>query len=109
MRSSHPFLFFQRQQRLNLMNQQQHAKILHLPDTATRLGVVLDLLDELHSLASEDNLSALGNIAKSELVDWLRDVIYTAEETIAEIQQQDLRPHRTAKSAHKVIYLERAE
>lgn len=91
-----------------MINQYQNAKIVPMPQTHTRLGVVIDLLDELHSLASEDSLTALGHIGKDEIINWLRDVIYIAEETIAEIQTQERRLSQKPPT-HKVIYLGEAK
>ena len=50
-----------------------------------RLLALLDALDELHTAASEDSLNAACTLSKAELKGWLRDVIYAAQETIAEL------------------------
>jgi hypothetical protein len=51
-----------------------------------RLGSLLDALDELHSAASEGRLSEITTITDAELVGWLYELIYTAQETMMEIE-----------------------
>jgi hypothetical protein len=66
------------------------AKILQpqiqLLYTEARLVALFQALDELHSAASEDRLNTLTTVSKVELVGWLHELVYTAEETIAEIE-----------------------
>ena len=52
-----------------------------------RLGNLLDALDELHSVASEGRLSEITTITDAELKSWLYELIYTAQETMAEIER----------------------
>ncbi len=66
------------------------AKILQpniqLLYTEARLVALFQALDELHSAASEDRLNTLTTASKVELVGWLHELVYTAQETIAEIE-----------------------
>jgi hypothetical protein len=66
------------------------AKILQsniqLLYTEARLAALFQTLDELHSAASEDRLNTVTTVSKVELVGWLNELVYTAEETIAEIE-----------------------
>jgi hypothetical protein len=66
------------------------AKILQpniqLLYTEARLVALLQTLDELHSAASEDRLNTMTTVSKVELVGWLNELVYTAQETIAEIE-----------------------
>ena len=66
------------------------AKILHpniqLLYTEARLAALYQALDELHTAASEDRLNAQTTVSKVELVGWLHELVYTAQETIAEIE-----------------------
>ena len=54
--------------------------------TEARLVALFQTLDELHSAASEDRLNTVTTVSKVELVGWLNELVYTAEETIAEIE-----------------------
>jgi hypothetical protein len=54
--------------------------------TEARLVALFQALDELHSAASEDRLNAITTVSKVELVGWLHELVYTAQETIAEIE-----------------------
>ncbi|MBZ0301986.1 MAG: hypothetical protein K8J31_19715 [Anaerolineae bacterium] len=62
----------------------------------TRLAGLFQSLDELHSAASEGRLRNVTALSDAELIGWLQELMYTAEETIAEIQAQELQaptPH----------------
>jgi gluconate kinase len=54
-----------------------------------QLAGLSQYLDELHSAASEGHLQALTPLTHDELVGWLQELIYTAEETIDEIEQHE--------------------
>jgi hypothetical protein len=54
-----------------------------------RLAGLSQYLDELHSAASEGQLQALTPLSNDELRGWLQELIYTAEETIMEIEQSE--------------------
>lgn len=51
-----------------------------------RLSALFDALDELHSAASDGNLHDVTPLTNAEMIAWLRDVMYTAQETIEEIE-----------------------
>lgn len=51
-----------------------------------RLNSLGNLLDELHTAASEGALPGVTPLSNAELVGWLREFIYTAQETISEIE-----------------------
>lgn len=57
-----------------------------------RLDSLGALLDELHSAASEGQLPTVTPLSNTELVSWLRELIYTAEETIVEIEEHQTEP-----------------
>jgi len=56
--------------------------------TGDQIGDLLDTLDTIHSAASEGQLQTLTSINEQELVGLLRDIIYTAKETIGEIEKR---------------------
>lgn len=55
-----------------------------------RLSALFDALDELHSAASDGNLHAVTTLSNAEMIAWLRDLMYTAQEAIEEIQAQNV-------------------
>ncbi len=76
------------------MNRANEVELLYEGD---RLEDLLDLLDELHSAASENRLQNLTTLSKPELLGMLQDVIYTAQETIREMETPAARAKRRAK------------
>jgi hypothetical protein len=70
---------------------------IHQPDfeiiyNDARLAGLSQYLDELHSAASDGQLQTVTPLSDAELVGWLQEMIYTAAETIEEIQQRPA-PH----------------
>lgn len=57
-----------------------------------RLHDVLDLLDDLHSAASDNEAEAYSGMTRQELLGFLREISYTAQETIREVQQRRKSP-----------------
>ena len=51
-----------------------------------RMSALFDVLDELHSAASAGAVRKLTTLSDAELKSWLREFVYTAQETIAEIE-----------------------
>ncbi|MGQ9887600.1 MAG: hypothetical protein ACUVSX_03830 [Aggregatilineales bacterium] len=68
----------------------QHAAQTYFTDP--RLVAAFDLLDELHTAASEDRLSSFTPMSASEIVGWLREFVYTAQETLLEIEKRSAPP-----------------
>ncbi len=54
--------------------------------TDARLNALFDVLDDLHSAASAGSVNKLTSLSNTELKSWLREFVYTAQETIAEIE-----------------------
>lgn len=52
-----------------------------------RLGNLLVALDELHSAASEGHLGEITTLNDAEVVGWLYELMYTARETMEEIER----------------------
>ncbi len=72
-------------------------KTLQLLYTDGRLFDLIDVLDQLHTAASEGYLHNLTTLDTSELLEVLQDLVYTAQETISEIEdasgiQSDAKP-----------------
>lgn len=55
-------------------------------------------LDRLHDLASEGHLTEATPLSPSNVVGWLEDIIFTAEETIREIDAHAVRLHAFSES-----------
>ena len=53
------------------------------------LADLLERMDRLHTAVVEGRLHTLTTIAHQDVVGWLEDIVYTAEETIREIQPPD--------------------
>lgn len=77
-----------------MLSHKQQSKVLTLPviSNTRRFDVVYDLLDQMHTAASEGNLPTFAGAPETEVVNWLRELIYVAQETVSEIEQQ--RPTR---------------
>jgi hypothetical protein len=63
-----------------------HQPTLQLLYNDARLSALFDALDELHSAASDGNIHAVTSLSNAEMIAWLRDVMYTAQEAIEEIE-----------------------
>lgn len=66
---------------------QSYLKLLHTP---VRLDSLLDVLDELHSAASEGRLQEISTISEAEMRGWLLEVMYLAQQTLEEIDEQQM-------------------
>jgi hypothetical protein len=62
---------------------------LQLLYNTARLSDVLEALDELHSAASDGNVRAVTPLSNAELISWLYEVVYTAQETMNEIESKN--------------------
>lgn len=51
-------------------------------------------LDRLHDLASEGRLAEVSELTADEMRSWLEDIIYTARETIREIERHERQGRR---------------
>jgi hypothetical protein len=68
------------------MGTQQQLNLQLLYNDA-RLQGLFGALDELHSAASDGMLHTLTTLNQAELVGWLHELVYTAEQTIDEIEK----------------------
>jgi hypothetical protein len=57
-----------------------------------RMADLFEVFDDLHTAASEGELEAITSLNKRELVGWLRELMYTAQETITEIEKHSTYP-----------------
>ncbi len=81
------------------MSSTHHLQLLF---NDARMGNLMDTLDELHSAASEGRLQQVTTLTNAEMIGWLYELVYTATETMAEIQRSEVRGdtmlHIVAKS-----------
>ena len=98
---------------MNLNNATQTQTQIQLLPRSSRLDVAYETIDELHSAICEGTIENLSDFqSRTELLNWLRDVIYTAQETIAELESTDEQAStmlRVASNDPKIIVLERAD
>ena len=92
------------------LNKTQQTQIQLLPRNIC-LDVAFETIDELHTAISEGEIENIADIqSRAELVKWLREVIYTAQETILELESDnESSALRVASSDSKLIVLERAD
>ncbi len=62
--------------------------------TDAGLAMVFEAIDDLHDAVSEDQMDELTALDNRELVGWLRELVYTAQETIVEIEKRNARKAR---------------
>ncbi len=60
-------------------------KIMQNRVTECHLETVLATLDRLHDATMADTLDAVSNLSAEDVVGWLEDIIYTAQETLKEM------------------------
>ena len=62
--------------------------------TDAGLEAVFEVFDDLHDAASEGQLQELTPLDNRELLGWLKELVYTAQETISEIENRGARTAR---------------
>lgn len=53
-----------------------------------QLESVLNTLDRLHDAATEQALASESSVEPKQIIGWLEDIIFTAQETLKELQSQ---------------------
>jgi hypothetical protein len=67
-------------------NQKTDIRILQALFTDVRFESIFNALDHLHDAAASNTLGEVTNLPKDEVIGWLRDIIYTASETVNELE-----------------------
>ncbi|MBC8098390.1 MAG: hypothetical protein H7Y11_03030 [Armatimonadetes bacterium] len=70
---------------------------IHDLDTTDRLDELLDLLDTLHTAVSENQLHTVTLMSQRDLLGALREVVFTAQETITELEARAGRKTKPAQ------------
>jgi hypothetical protein len=75
--------------RQEMMTQRQKTdiRILQALFTDVRFESIFSAIDRLHDAASSGKLAEVTNLPADEVIGWLRDIVYTANETIREIEE----------------------
>ncbi len=74
--------------------QQTDIRILQALFTDSRFESIFSAIDRLHDAASSGKLAEVTNLSADEVIGWLQDIAYTANETIRELKDPD-EPGRT--------------
>lgn len=82
---------------------QIHQPQFQTPDTANRLEALFQTLDELHTAASDNQLVMMTSLSEAEVVNWLKEFVYTAQETIAEIEKAHPPVDRSSASYLRLV------
>jgi hypothetical protein len=85
------------------MNQQNTVTEHFLAASSIHLEDVLEYIDQLHTAASEGNSQSFTGMDEAETVNVLREIIYTAQEALSEIET--LRARRQRRNKQPVLRL----
>jgi hypothetical protein len=85
------------------MNQQNTVTEHFLVTSSIHLEDVLEFVDQLHTAASEGNSQSFTGMDEVETVNVLRELIYTAQEALIEIET--LRASRQRRNKQPVLRL----
>ncbi len=69
--------------------QQTDIRILQALFTDARFDSIFSAIDRLHDAASSGKLAEVTNLSADEVIGWLQDIAYTANETIRELKEAD--------------------
>jgi len=82
--------------------QQTDIRILQALFTQARFESIFNAVDRLHDAASAEKLSEVTNLTPEEVIGWLQDIVYTANETIQEIEEHAQKNKRSGRVAKLV-------
>ena len=74
-----------------MMTQKQKTdiRILQALFTDIRFESIFNAVDRLHDAASSGKIAEVTSLSTDEVIGWLRDIAYTANETIRELEVAD--------------------
>jgi len=72
------------------MAQKQNQKVTILYRDSY-IANLFEGVDRLHSAASDGKMHELTSLTPQEMTSWLQELVYTAQETISEINRQSVR------------------
>lgn len=75
-----------------MLQHPEHQPQLTVMYTDSALGNLYEVLDQLHNAASEGRAEAISHMSMDDLRGMLQDIIYTAQETVAELDAHQTHP-----------------
>jgi hypothetical protein len=71
-----------------MMTQKQKTdiRLLQALFNDARFEAIFNAVDHLHDAASSGTLAEVTNLSADEVIGWLQDIVYTANETIHELE-----------------------
>lgn len=92
------------------MSQQQRVTEQTLAvSRSTSMEEVLEYLDQLHTAVSERGSQGAAGMSEVETLDVLREIVYTAQETIRELESKRFRQRRTASKQPMLRIVEKID
>ncbi len=79
------------------MNQKSTVTEEYLTLNRLSLDDVLETIDQLHTAISEGSSQQIAHLDEQDLVNTLRELIYTAQETVEEIELRRAKRRKTRK------------
>lgn len=66
-----------------------HISLLDIPQSSDHLDTILANLDDLHTAISEGEMTGFTTLQRREVIKLLNEVIYTAQESITELESYE--------------------
>jgi hypothetical protein len=74
---------------VNMMTQNLDIRVFQTLYTDARFASLFNTVDRLHDVVSEGKLEQVTNLSTDEVIGWLKDIAYTVNETIRELEQTE--------------------
>lgn len=77
----------------------------HMLNTSTiqHLEDVLEYMDRLHNVASDSEAPTSAEMSNADMMNVLRDIIYTAQETLVEMETAQARERRHVQPVLRIL------
>ncbi len=72
-----------------MMSNSLDIRVFQTLFTDDRFASLFRTVDRLHDVASEGKLAQVTNLPREEVIGWLKDIAYTVNETIRELEEHD--------------------
>ncbi|CAG0960980.1 MAG: hypothetical protein IAE83_09695 [Anaerolinea sp.] len=72
-----------------MMTNSLDIRIFQMLFTEDRFASMFKTVDRLHDIVTEGKLAQVTNLSKEEVIGWLKDIAYTLDETIRELEGDD--------------------
>lgn len=86
-----------------MINANQTAQTqIQILSQGSRLDLVYETIDELHTAICEGQLEKLPEFdSPADMINWLCDVVYTAQETISELEKAQVKAEPMLRVVHR--------